>query len=68
MLAGGKLVLTVGICYFLGYGLVKPFALRLLSDYPTMLQENVAMLTGMGLYTAFNYLEKRFFAFKADDK
>ena len=60
----GRFVLTVGICYLIGYGLAKPLALKLLSGYSTKLQENVAMVIGMCLYTGLNYLGQRFFAFK----
>lgn len=60
----GKFVLTVGICYFLGYGLAKPLALKLLSGFPVKVQENVAMAIGMGIYTVLNYIGQRFFAFK----
>lgn len=60
----GKFVLTVAVCYLIGYGIAKPLMLWLLAGYPTTIQENAAMLTGMCLYTATNYLGQRFFAFR----
>ena len=48
----------------LAYGLAKPLALHLLAGQSQSIQENVAMLVGMCLYTALNYLGQRFFAFK----
>lgn len=59
-----KFVLTVGVCYLIAYGAAKPLAAHLLEGHSTNLQENIAMLTGMVLYTGLNYLGQRFFAFK----
>jgi len=59
-----KFALNVTVCYLLGYGLAKPIALRLLEGQAVRVQENVAMLVGMCLYTGLNYLGQRFFAFR----
>ena len=59
-----KFVLTVAVCYLIAYGAAKPLAAQLLEGQSTNLQENIAMLTGMVLYTGLNYLGQRFFAFK----
>ena len=42
----------------------KPLALKALAGQSLKVQENVAMLVGMCLYTGFNYLGQKFFAFK----
>lgn len=63
-----KFILTISFCYLAAYGVSKPVAMRLLAEWPAELQENVAMLAGMCLYTALNYLGQRFFAFKQGDK
>ena len=60
----GKFIVSVSVCYLLAYGLAKPLALHLLAGQTQSIQENVAMLVGMCLYTALNYLGQRFFAFK----
>ena len=60
----GKFIINVSVCYVLAYGLAKPLALHLLAGQPVRLQENVAMLVGMVLYTGLNYFGQRFFAFK----
>lgn len=60
----GKFVLNVTVCYILGYGLAKPLALKALAGQSVNAQENIAMLIGMCLYTGFNYLGQKFFAFK----
>ena len=60
----GKFIVSVSVCYLLAYGLAKPLVLHLLAGQSQSIQENVAMLVGMCLYTALNYLGQRFFAFK----
>ena len=60
----GKFILNVSVCYLLAYGLAKPLVLTLLSGQSVSIQENVAMLVGMCLYTGLNYLGQRFFAFR----
>ncbi|MBE7016867.1 MAG: GtrA family protein [Ruminococcaceae bacterium] len=59
-----KFVLTVSVCYFIAYGAAKPLVLLLLEGQTATIQENIAMFTGMVLYTGLNYLGQRFFAFK----
>lgn len=61
----GKFILTVSVCYLIAYGCAKPLVLMLLSGQPVTMQENVAMLVGMCLYTGLNYLGQRFFAFSS---
>lgn len=60
----GRFALTVAACWLLAYGAAKPLVRALLSGLPPRLQENAAMLAGMCLYTALNYLGQRFFAFR----
>ena len=60
----GKFIVSVSVCYLLAYGLAKPLTLHLLAGQSQSIQENVAMLVGMCLYTALNYLGQRFFAFR----
>ena len=59
-----RFALNIVVCYLLAYGLAKPLVLHLLAGQSQSIQENVAMLVGMCLYTALNYLGQRFFAFK----
>lgn len=61
-----KFAANVTVCYLLGYGLAKSLVLHLLAGQAVNVQENVAMLVGMCLYTGLNYLGQRFFAFKVD--
>lgn len=61
-----KFVLNILLCYLLAYGIAKPTALYLLKDCAVTIQENVAMFVGMCLFTAFNYIGQRYFAFKEE--
>ena len=61
-----KFVLNILLCYLLAYGIAKPTALYLLKDCTVTIQENVAMFVGMCLFTAFNYIGQRYFAFKEE--
>jgi len=62
-----RFALNVLLCWILAYGVAKPIALRLLEGHSLNVQENVAMLVGMVLYTGLNYLGQRFFAFKREE-
>lgn len=59
-----RFVVSVAVCYVLAYGLAKPLTMQLLSGQTVAVQENVAMVVGMVLYTVLNYVGQRFFAFK----
>lgn len=60
----GKFIINVTICYLLAYGIAKPMAFHLLAGKAIQIQENMAMIAGMCLYTGLNYLGQKFFAFK----
>ena len=62
-----RFALNVAVCWLLAYGIAKPLALRLLAGFDEKLQTNAAMLAGVCLYTALNYLGQRFFAFRAKE-
>lgn len=59
-----KFAVNIAVCYFLAYGLAQPLVNWMLSSQSTTVQTNVAMLAGMCLFVAFNYIGQRFFAFK----
>lgn len=60
----GRFVLTVAVCMLIAYGIAKPLVRLALAGAGTTIQENVAMVVGMCLYTALNYFGQRFFAFR----
>ncbi len=63
-----RFALNIAVCYLLAYGLAKPFVLWVLTDANAALRDNAAMLVGMCLFTGFNYLGQRFFAFAVPHK
>lgn len=60
-----RFVLNIAVCWLLAYGIAKPLMLYLLSGAQEKVRDNVAMLVGMVLFTGFNYLGQRLFAFRA---
>ncbi len=58
-----RFALNIAVCYLLAYGIAKPLTLQILSGVGQRIQENTAMLVGMCLFTGFNYLGQRLFAF-----
>lgn len=62
--SGIRFAVNIAVCYLLAYGIAKPCALALLDGCSRILQENVAMLIGMCLFTGMNYLGQRLFVFR----
>lgn len=61
--SGLRFAVNIAVCYLIAYGVAKPCALAVLSGASVTVQENVAMLIGMCLFTGLNYLGQRFFVF-----
>ena len=61
----GRFAVNIVVCYAVAYGLAKPAVNGLLSGAAEAVRDNVAMLTGMVLFTALNYVGQRFFAFRS---
>lgn len=57
-------IINIAVCFFIAYGLAKPFAIYILSGYSKSMQENTAMFIGMVIFTGLNYLSQRFIVFK----
>ncbi len=56
-------ILNIAISYFIAYGLAKPLINYFLESKPQNIRENVALFTGMCLFTGLNYLGQRFVVF-----
>lgn len=63
------------VCYFLAYGIAKPAVGSVMAGYSAAIsekigmeakavEENVAILFGMGLFIVFNFIGQKFFVFK----
>ena len=61
-----RFALNITVCYAVASGAAKPLARWALSGAGKAVQENGAMLAGMCLFVALNYLGQRFFAFRKD--
>ena len=61
-----RFVLNIALCYGVAYGIAKPLVRAALSGCSIGIQENLAMLVGMCLFVALNYLGQRFFVFSPD--
>jgi hypothetical protein len=56
--------LTIAFSYLIAYGISKPIINYLLKDFPVKIRENIALFTGMCLFTGINYLGQRLVVFK----
>lgn len=57
---------NVAVCYAVSYSIAKPLVIWALSRFQlsSSLVDQVAMLFGMCMFTALNYVGQRFFAFR----
>ena len=60
-----RFLLNAVACYGIAYGIARPLMAAALSGMEMGLQDNCAMLVGMCLYTALNYLGQRYFVFRS---
>lgn len=59
-----RFIINITLCYLIAYGAARPLMAQFLSGQSVTVQENVAMLTGMCLFVALNYIGQRFFVFR----
>lgn len=58
-----KFIGNIAVCYMTAYGIAKPLMKLIMNESSVYLQENVAMLTGMVIFTVMNYIGQRYFVF-----
>jgi putative flippase GtrA len=58
-------ILNIAVAYFIAYGLAKPLMNYLLRNNSLAIRENAALLAGMCLFTAINYIGQRAIVFKS---
>ena len=61
-------ILTIGFSYLIAYGISKPAMNYLLSNNTQKVRENIALFTGMCIFTGINYLGQRIVVFKEKEK
>lgn len=59
-----RFVVNITFCYLMAYGVAKPAAAAVFSQFSKNVQENIAMLVGMCLFVGLNYIGQRFFVFQ----
>ena len=62
-----RFAVNIAACYLLAYGIAIPGMQWALSGASEVLRDNVTKVAGMCLFTGFNYLGQRLFAFKNKD-
>jgi putative flippase GtrA len=55
---------NIAVCYLIAYGAAKPAVNFLLKQAPQKARENIALFTGMCLFTGLNYLGQRLVVFR----
>lgn len=60
-------VINILICYLVSYGLARPLARLVFSSFKENIQDNIALLTGMVVFTGLNYIGQKFFVFKKEE-
>ena len=63
-----RCALNITVCYLLAYRAARPLARWALSGANETLRDNAAMLLGMCLFVALNYLGQRLLVFRADER
>ena len=63
-----RFIVNISVCYAIAYGAARPLARWMLSGALEVIRDNVAMLFGMCLFVALNYLGQRLLVFRADEK
>ena len=62
-----RFAVNIAACYGLAYGIAIPAMEWALSGASATLRDNLTKVAGMCLFTGFNYLGQRLFAFKNKD-
>jgi putative flippase GtrA len=57
-------IINIVLCYAIAYGIAKPFISYLLRNSSVKIKENIALFTGMCLFTGINYVGQRFVVFR----
>jgi putative flippase GtrA len=57
-------IMTVAFSYLIAYGISKPSMNYFLRNSPHKIRENMALFTGMCLFTGINYLGQRSVVFR----
>lgn len=62
-----RFIINIAVCYAIAYGAARPLVRMALAGAGQTVQDNCAMLVGMGLFVMLNYVGQRFFAFREEE-
>ena len=74
-----RFAINIATCYFVAYGIAQPLVQSLMAGYsqmisdkigiaPATIEDNVAILFGMGLFIVFNFIGQKFFVFRKKEE
>lgn len=61
-------ILNLAVCYFIAYFCAKKAIYSLCADLSETMRDNIALFTGMCLYTGLNYIGQRLIVFSDNKK
>lgn len=62
--SGVRFVINIAVCYLAAYGIAKPLMILMLGSCSIAVRDNMALLTGMCIFTCLNYIGQRMFVFR----
>jgi putative flippase GtrA len=66
--SGVRFIISSVVCYFIAYSVAQPVINMLVGGLPDQYRGNIALFTGMVLYTILNFFSQRFFVFRDQNK
>ena len=59
-----RFVGNIAACYLIAFAIAKPLIRWIICECSVTLQENIAMIAGMCIFTGLNYIGQRFIVFR----
>ena len=57
-------IICIVVCYLIGYGIARPVVRFIFQSAGPIVQDNLAMLGGSGVFTVLNFFGQKFFVFR----
>ena len=59
-----RFIICIVVCYLIGYGIARPVVRFIFQSAGPIVQDNLAMLGGSGVFTVLNFFGQKFFVFR----
>lgn len=59
-----RFIICIVVCYLIGYGIARPVVRFIFQSADPIVQDNLAMLGGSGVFTVLNFFGQKFFVFR----